>query len=101
MEVIVSDTDADYLLRDIEACDLRRNPKTLARLREKLFVLWGDLQERKDESRRLQEEKMEGLVEGDVKVSARPFECLIKEYGVWNEKEGLWKRMFKIWGTSI
>ena len=99
MELLVADTDADYLFRDIDACDLRRNPKTVAMLREKLFVLWGDLQERKEEKNK---EPNAMNVGGKVQASARPFECFIKEYGVSSvEHEGEWERMFRICYTSV
>ncbi|KAI4195364.1 MAG: hypothetical protein LQ350_007233 [Teloschistes chrysophthalmus] len=45
--VYVSDTDAVFLLK-LDASDLRRRPRALAALREKLFLLWGDLEERKN-----------------------------------------------------
>ena len=99
LELLVADTDADYLLRDIDPCNLRKNPKTLARLREKLFVLWGDLQERKEDMKNGDHEMEIG---GKVKASARPFECFIKEYGIRSiAKEGEWDRMFRMCYTSI
>ncbi|KAI4241935.1 MAG: hypothetical protein LQ352_007355, partial [Teloschistes flavicans] len=42
----VTDADAVFLLK-LDASDLHRRPKALAALREKLFLLWGDLEERK------------------------------------------------------
>ncbi|KAK4939387.1 hypothetical protein LTR66_015009 [Elasticomyces elasticus] len=42
----VHSKEGDHLLR-AEACDLRKEPQELAKLKEKLFVLWGDLAERK------------------------------------------------------
>ncbi|KAL9578401.1 MAG: hypothetical protein Q9203_007108, partial [Teloschistes exilis] len=50
----VTDTDAVFLLK-LDASDLHRRPRALDRLREKLFLLWGDLEERKS---------MEGIDEG-------------------------------------
>ena len=103
MELLVSDSDADYLLRDIEACDLRKNPKTVARLREKLFVLWGDLQERKEEiTKNVCGKAAGGEMGGKVRASARPFECFIKEYGIPSiERAGEWERMFRLCYTCI
>jgi protection of telomeres protein 1 len=99
MPLLVADLDGVYLL-DMEASDLRKDPQKLARVREKLFVLWGDLQEQKE-------------AKGDfdvtnIKPSAKPFECLIKEYGVAaRDEHGLVKsnmefdRIFRIWGTTV
>ena len=100
MQLLVAEQDGDYLL-DMEASDLHQDPQQVARLREKLFVLWGDLQERK-------EAVAEGETITSVKPLAKPFECLIKEYGVPARTEGCkaeevsdFERMFRIWGTSV
>ncbi|KAL8909455.1 MAG: hypothetical protein Q9171_005023 [Xanthocarpia ochracea] len=45
MTLYVGDADAEFLLK-LNACDLRRKPLRLAALGEKLFLLWGDLEER-------------------------------------------------------
>ncbi|KAF3483262.1 telomere-binding alpha subunit central domain-containing protein [Arthroderma uncinatum] len=75
MPLFVSGSDAEFLLQ-INAVNLRENPKMLAQLREKLFLLWGDLEERKTES-------IEAFYAGQADaVSAKPFTCCIKEYGV-------------------
>ncbi|KAL1861494.1 hypothetical protein VTK73DRAFT_7068 [Phialemonium thermophilum] len=44
--VVVDNASAQYLT-DLDASDLRQDTETLAKLREKLFTLWGDLEERK------------------------------------------------------
>lgn len=88
MMLQVTGTDGDYLLNE-EACDLRNQPQELAKLREKLFVLWGDLEERKRAGEKA------GL------ASSRPFECLVKEYGVLQPDTSQWERMFRILGTNI
>ncbi|KAK4943118.1 hypothetical protein LTR10_017317 [Elasticomyces elasticus] len=100
MELLVADTDGDFLLK-MDACDLRdkKNATVLAQVKEKLFHLWGDLQERKEESA-----TVEAL---EAKPSARPFECLIKEYGVPVRKPDQSKdscsydRMFRLCWTTI
>lgn len=73
---------------------LRQNPTALATLREKLFILWGDLEERKaTESSALRPRdvnKGQGSAELDRKTrvkeaaapAAKPFICCLKEYGV-------------------
>lgn len=98
----VAGQDGDYLL-NMEACDLKDSPQAFATLKEKLFVLWGDLEEKKMEhSKTGQELQNEGVV-----ISCKPFECLIKEYGVnARTKEGLivddeWERMFGLFKTNI
>ncbi|KIY03827.1 uncharacterized protein Z520_00518 [Fonsecaea multimorphosa CBS 102226] len=102
MELLVADTDGDYLL-NMDACNLRdkANQNELATLKEKLFHLWGDLQERKEESCTTAEEP-------SVKPSARPFECLIKEYGVPGVRSNrqakgavVYDRRFRLFGTTI
>lgn len=100
MELLVSDDEGDYLL-NMEACDLRKSPKDLARLKEKLFVLWGDLQELKEEASRSQEAP-------ELKPRARPFECLITEYGIEaRDEDGImtgndeYERVFHLCGTTV
>lgn len=120
--------DGDYLLR-MEAEDLRQSSQALANVREKLFVLWGNLEERKRERAQGRERGGEndgqpivevggdeGLVKepnetenknAPAKASTRPFECLVKEYGV--KRRGMhnaspseqWERCFRMWGTTI
>lgn len=44
---VVVDNAAAQLLTGLDATDLRANPDDLAVLRERLFTLWGDLEEKK------------------------------------------------------
>lgn len=92
--VHVRHEEAQYLLgRDIDdPQDLRRNPQLLAKLREKLFVLWGNLEER-----------------GGEPLSNTPLELCIAESGTElddddPEKEHVpfgWKKVFRLFGTTI
>jgi hypothetical protein len=100
MELLVADKDAEHLL-NMPACDLRdeENAGQLSKLQEKLFHLWGDLQERKEELN-----TAEAL---SVKPQNRPFECLIMEYGIPVRKNGdcsqdhvEYQRMFRMFGTT-
>lgn len=92
---------------------LKQNPEALSRLREKLFILWGDLEERK----RADPEKFNSG-SSEVAVSAKPFACCIKEYGVKAKKGDArssteerpekeqdatfgWERRFGMLGTTI
>ncbi|KAK7558789.1 hypothetical protein IWX49DRAFT_190023 [Phyllosticta citricarpa] len=93
--ILVADKDAEYLL-DLSAVDLRADAHTLNQLREKLFVLWGNLQEL----------KAEGLDPWDdatrKKHDCLPFECFVKQYGVEDKSEPLgYRRMFRLFGTNI
>ncbi|KAL8933559.1 MAG: hypothetical protein Q9211_005715 [Gyalolechia sp. 1 TL-2023] len=111
----VTGADAEFLLK-LDACNLHREPQALAALREKLFLLWGDLEERKSA----------GAGAGaEGKTRSLPFECCIKEYGVRSrtcrreraaEDDGRsdaekadageddnwgWERRFAMFGTTI
>ncbi|ETN44856.1 uncharacterized protein HMPREF1541_09731 [Cyphellophora europaea CBS 101466] len=109
LRLIVNGADAEYLLRE-EACDLSKDPQALARLKEKLFVLWGDLQEKMEE---LEAAGKHVLGDGEVDVeapsvqaSSQPFECFIAEYGVKREgtdgtKAEHWERCFRMFHTSV
>ncbi|TDZ51647.1 hypothetical protein CTRI78_v007497 [Colletotrichum trifolii] len=105
--VVVSNAHAQ-LLTGLDACNLRANRGELAKLREKLFILWGDLEEKKsnmtaanDKKRSRAEASKSKLSErppldssdaeaeastkqdvGDHAVSNRPFTCCIEQYGV-------------------
>ncbi|KAI4168199.1 MAG: hypothetical protein LQ343_006585 [Gyalolechia ehrenbergii] len=112
----VTDADAEFLLK-LDACNLHRKPQALAALRERLVLLWGDLEERKRDG---------GSAGEGGKTSSMPFECCIKEYGVrsrkgWRERAVKddersdaekeedadeednwgWERRFAIFGTTI
>lgn len=60
--------EATYLLGNTieDPVDLRTDARALARLRDKLFLLWGNLEE----------------VSNSDTLSNRPFECCLMEYGV-------------------
>ncbi|KAK4984578.1 hypothetical protein LTR66_008448 [Elasticomyces elasticus] len=83
--------DAVYLLK-LDACDLKKGDPpaklTLAKLREKLFVLWGDLEERR-------RTKAAG--------TAPAFDCCLFECGVPRTEEngGGWCRLHRMFGTTI
>lgn len=91
--VHVHHEQAQFLFRDLEdPQDLRHDRKLLARLREKMFLLWGNLEEN-----------------GGENLSNPPFECCIYEYGIEldmddpardNAPSG-WQRMYGMFGTTI
>ncbi|MCJ1377027.1 hypothetical protein MMC17_000117 [Xylographa soralifera] len=109
MKVFVADNDAVFLLQ-MDAENLRTSPTALSQLREKLFILWGDLEERKIRTRALQEKSAnpanhktgtDDVKEGVNQSPPRtiPFECCIKEYGV--KVKGKWERRFRMFGATI
>lgn len=83
VEVYVAGQDAECLL-NLNAEDLRKSPAALDTLREKLFLLWGDLEERKArEATALKQ--IDGNSASPRKGEAprmKPFQCCLKEYGV-------------------
>ncbi|KAI1438721.1 hypothetical protein GGR50DRAFT_637487 [Xylaria sp. CBS 124048] len=106
---VVNNTEAQQLT-GLDACDLRDQQDTLNALREKLFKLWGNLEEAKlhDQQRQLMDKRrvatnqpppsspssnnggdqqhemggVEGKDENGVNVSNKPFACCIHQYGV-------------------
>ena len=88
LRAVVPHLDAEFLHK-LKACDLRREEKTLDLLREKLFILWGDLEEIKSAG------------EFDTKKnSSQAFDCWISEYGI-QTSDGGWERMYKMEQTTI
>ncbi|RAH67637.1 telomere-binding alpha subunit central domain protein [Aspergillus aculeatinus CBS 121060] len=77
IRLFVSRGEAVYL-HGIDAVDLRRNPVDLANLREKLFHVWGNLEELKRAAREKGAEAPHDL----GALSQQPFNCCIQEYGV-------------------
>ncbi|KAI7146420.1 hypothetical protein KC352_g29034, partial [Hortaea werneckii] len=87
--------EAQYLLgREMEdPQDLRKAPQLLAKLRERLCILWGNLEEKGP----------------DEPISNRPFECCVQEYGQEMDEEDEekalvpmgWKRLYRLSGTTI
>ncbi|OQE15215.1 hypothetical protein PENFLA_c033G07283 [Penicillium flavigenum] len=111
MKLYVCGQDGDFLLDDY-AFNLRSNPQRLEAIKEKLFLLWGNLEE----------EKTKAMASGQQSwgpVKSCPFECCIKEYGVqcthgkdpnaMDVDGGMctqpdcfgWERRFAIFGTTI
>ncbi|SLM38335.1 Telomeric single stranded DNA binding POT1/Cdc13 [Lasallia pustulata] len=127
MKLLVADQDAEFLLR-LDAENLRTNPKALARLREKLFILWGDLEERKPRNvssapaprhahpSSKRSPGRDWTKTEDAQHRALPFQCCVKEYGVrrkearsgWDaaggddeDQGGGWERRFRMFGTTV
>ncbi|KPI36080.1 Protection of telomeres protein 1 [Cyphellophora attinorum] len=103
IRLIVTGDGAEHLLR-ASACNLRKSPNALAQLREKLFILWGNLEELLTEQLSTSRSRAGS---GDVNTDAadqdrdrrsalslvqkhyksQPFECFIEEYGVLKAKK--------------
>jgi hypothetical protein len=62
----------------------------MKKLREKLFCLWGELEE----------DKNSGALANGKPTKSNPFTCCIQEYGVPDEQGG-WIRMHKMFNTTI
>lgn len=101
--VWVNNADAQSLL-DMDALELKKCERKLKTLRETLFLLWGDLEERKaglSPGRRASGERPE--------PNHFPFECCIREYGVRTEVGGAadestlgtWQRHFQMHGVVV
>lgn len=99
--------------------DLREDTALLNQLREKLYILWGDLEERKRS-----EERGEGPAakrpkldpsttaasdsgkDKDAQPSNLPFNCCLEEYGCLREggnpdEIGDWEKQFMMFGVTI
>ena len=93
--VSLSHEDTQYLLGNgvDDPGDLRSDPQQLVKLREKLYILWGNLEEKTDEEQ----------------ISNRPFECCLVEYGIEMEDDDPCKetnlrgyeKLYKMFGVTI
>lgn len=126
----VVDNQSAQMLLNLDATDLRNDDENLARLRQRMFILWGDLEEHKAqlENRALKsrpftnagpptdsddEEEAPAKQVPVQTFSNRPFGCCIRQYGVkpktghvddGDERGGVrapWQRMFGLFGTRI
>ncbi|EEH44823.2 uncharacterized protein PADG_01112 [Paracoccidioides brasiliensis Pb18] len=128
MKLFVTGHDAECLLC-LDPVNLRKNPGALSDLREKLFILWGDLEERKSANNATEINANVNINNTDtdkqVSASTKPFICCIKEFGVRNssairssadeemevdDRSGSesgsgsafgWERRFRMFGTTI
>ena len=106
---------------------LRKSPTALDTLREKLFLLWGDLEERtgRNATSFKHVDGNSASPSKDVAPKAKPFQCCLKEYGVkkrvqrfskenasegddesGDEREGdrddwVWERRWRMFGCTI
>ena len=102
--VDIGHMEAQFLLGNAvdDPADLRKDPTLLNKLREKLYILWGDLEEKKraaDEEQLAKRQKLE-------EPSNRPFDCCLQEYGTLRNggDPGVvsdWNRCFMMHGVTI
>ncbi|KAL3467857.1 hypothetical protein BJX64DRAFT_124142 [Aspergillus heterothallicus] len=69
--------DSGQRLLNTDATDLRKNGEKLKYIKDKLFTLWGNLQELKTQS--MEEAK---TIPDLSALTSRPFNCCIQEYGI-------------------
>lgn len=122
--VTVNNKSAQMLL-NLDASDLEKDDKNLGDLRQRLFYLWGDLEEYKcvAEKRALAVRTSNNAVPPDsddeeqpkkkqeLQVSNRPFGCCLCQYGakvtadddvIADAGDGKrWERMYGLFGTRI
>ncbi|ODA81739.1 hypothetical protein RJ55_00242 [Drechmeria coniospora] len=117
--VFVDDQAAQCMV-DLDAADLTVDQERLALLQQRMFILWGDLEEYKSRLEKRakaagqapedSDEEHKGGHDGSP-FSNRPFSCCIRQYGVKcieqkacraDAGEGRrWQRMFALFGTKI
>lgn len=108
----VSHLEAQHLFGNAvdDPTDLREDETLLNQLREKLYILWGDLEEQKRQEdageRKAKRAKLDGEDEETKQPSNLPFSCCLQEYGALREggrAEELtdWERQFMISGLTI
>lgn len=127
---VIVDNLQGQLLTDLDALDLRSkaNADILERLRQRMFILWGDLEEHKsaveERNRKLASLEQRPAFSDDGHDAGRteqvpslshasntPFMCCIRQYGVKvkaeedeeaNAGEGKkWQRVFGLFGVKI
>jgi protection-of-telomeres protein 1 len=113
MWINVSHLEAQHLFGNAvdDPTDLREDAALLNQLREKLYILWGDLEEQKrsEESsgeRQAKRAKLDDETESDQKSSNVPFNCCLQEYGALREggraeEISDWERQFMMFGVTI
>lgn len=128
--VVVNNLEAQCLT-GLDASNLRKDEATLTAFREKLFTMWGELEEKKhwQQSQAAQARKRKpgaapppsasddedgGRRNGSATaptVSNKPFTCCIRQYGIKEREDDpakadagerhRWQRLFGLFGTKI
>ncbi|KAF1352881.1 hypothetical protein EJ07DRAFT_168623 [Lizonia empirigonia] len=102
LRVIVNNDAAQHLGLP-NARDLKAEPRALDQLKERMFLLWGNLAELKGELRARGADLP--LPPGDNRLQNKPFDCCIEEYGlevpVSEENPTGYQRLHKLALTKI
>ncbi|KAF5602791.1 protection of telomeres 1 [Fusarium pseudocircinatum] len=121
---VAVDNQSAQLLTGLDACNLRRDKQVLVNLRDKMFTLWGNLEEKKAAAQEAarkgnppadsdDEDQQEPELKnsGKTQLTNRAFPCCIKQYGIKvaepepsqaNAGDGKrWRRMFQLFGARI
>ena len=122
---VAVDNQAAQCLTNLDASNLKHDPENLEALRQRMFYLWGDLEEQKSaiEARPAQAMRVanedqpppdssDNEAEPQMgKVTNRPFSCCVRQYGVKVRESDpskadagkgyRWVRMFGLYGTRI
>ncbi|GKU04698.1 hypothetical protein FLAG1_07970 [Fusarium langsethiae] len=120
---VLVDNQAAQCLTGLDASNLRQDKELLSTLRDKMFTLWGNLEEKKTAAQEAvrkgkppadsddeNEQKTAGN-ESTTQLTNRSFPCCIQQYGIKVTERDLseanagggkrWQRMFRIFGTMI
>ncbi|KPM36998.1 hypothetical protein AK830_g9569 [Neonectria ditissima] len=128
---VAVDNQAAQCLMNLDASNLRHDADNLEALRQRLFLLWGELEEHKSREQTKKAKSIKAAREGRPpmdssdeeeaagpkgaskapSVNHRPFACCIRQYGVRVQerdetkadagKGRRWQRMFGLFGTRI
>ncbi|KAM0235797.1 hypothetical protein ACHAPO_005583 [Fusarium lateritium] len=120
---VLVDNQAAQCLTGLDASNLRQDKELLSTLRDKLFTLWGNLEEKKTVAQEAvrkgkppadsddENEQKTGGNESKTQLTNRSFPCCIQQYGIKvtepdpskaSAGDGKrWQRMFRLFGTMI
>ncbi|KAF5238082.1 hypothetical protein FANTH_10476 [Fusarium anthophilum] len=121
---VAVDNQSAQLLTGLDACNLRRDKQALVNLRDKMFTLWGNLEEKKAAAQEAvrkgkppadsddeDQQQPEPKNSSKAQLTNRAFPCCIKQYGIKvaepepsqaNAGNGKrWQRMFQLFGAMI
>ncbi|KAM0558520.1 hypothetical protein ACHAPJ_004715 [Fusarium lateritium] len=121
---VAVDNQSAQCLTSLDASNLRQDKQTLTALREKMWLLWGDLEEKKmaaqeaakkgqppSDSDDEDQQRPETTTSSKAQLSNRAFPCCIQQYGIkvpeLNPSKAdagdgkRWQRMFRLFGARI
>lgn len=120
---VVVDNQAAQCLMNLDASDLRRSREDLDALRNRLFILWGELEEHKARAEKAvlatnldrppddSDDDERPATKPPQTTANRPFSCCVRQYGAKVAEPDKrkadagngrrWQRMFGLFGTRI